>query len=175
MKRLKLFRLFVFLGILLTASSLLMAAQIEKVYVQSVKVDLKAEPKLGGSTLISLKRGDELVVQKKEGTWYNVKWTDSSGVKNGWISKLFVNSNKPVGEAELAAELSTDQSLAKAARRRSSSYSVSASTRGLTGGSRSREGREKYQSDFEAVDKIEKTTVSDQDLRKFQESGKLNQ
>ncbi|MEO5971456.1 MAG: hypothetical protein ABIQ95_16140 [Bdellovibrionia bacterium] len=143
----------------------------ERVYVQSVKADLKVEPQLNASSVLSLKRGAELLVIKKEGSWFNV----SAAGKTGWISKLFVNSNRPVGEAELASELSNDKNLAKAARRRSASYSVSASTRGLTGGSRVREGREKYPSDYDAVDKIDKSKISEKDVKKFQEDGKLSQ
>ena len=146
----------------------------EKIYVQSVKADLKTEPKLTATSVLSLRRGAELLVLKKEGAWLNV----TSAGKTGWISKLFVNSNKPVGAAELATELLSDQGLAKATRRRSSSYAVSASTRGLTAGSRTREGREKYQADYDAVDKLEKTdqkTLSEKDVRKFQDDGKLGQ
>lgn len=157
--------------LIITLSSLGGAAENEKLYVQSVKADLKTEPKLDAASVLTLKRGAELVVIKKEGAWFNV----SNSGKIGWVSKLFVNSNRPVGAAELTAELSKDQGLAKAARRRISSYSVSASTRGLTGGSRSREGREKYQSDYDAVDKIDKDSISEKDVKRFQKDGKLGQ
>ena len=144
-------------------------AESEKLYVQSVKANLMAEPQLNSRSLAILKRGTELKVIRKEGTWYQV----SALEKSGWVSKLFVNPTQPMGEAQLATELSQDKNLNKAARRRSSSYGVSASTRGLTSGSRVREGREKYPSDYEAVDKIDKQKAEEHEVDQFKKEGKL--
>ena len=120
----------------------------------------------------ALKRGDRLHVIKKQGLWLNVE-TDAHN--QGWISKLFVDHSKPTTEAELVKELDSDQSLAKTARIRSSSYSASATTRGLIAGNRVREGRDKYESDPDAIKRMDSFTLPENELRKFQEVGKLGE
>ncbi|MCM2279219.1 MAG: SH3 domain-containing protein [Oligoflexia bacterium] len=154
---------------------LLMAASItlagETLYVQPAQTPLKSAPQMNAANITQLRRGEALTVLKKEGIWFQV----TAGKSTGWISKLFVNTSKPVGEAELSKELADDKNLGKASRRRVSSYAASASTRGLTAGNRMREGRETYQSDFKAVEKMEELKVPENELRNFQQAGKLGQ
>ena len=64
-------------------------------YVQAVQVPLKAEPKMNAADIQILKRGDPLTVIQQEGIWYHVNTTQ----QKGWVSKLFVNSYKPIGYA----------------------------------------------------------------------------
>lgn len=143
----------------------------ETMYVQPAKAKLLGEPKMNGAQVAELKRGDAVEVLKKEGLWFQVK----SGKNTGYVSKLFVNDTKPVGEDELQKKLSGNDNVAKAARRRSSSYSVSAATRGLTAGNRVREGRETYESDYEAVKKMDELKVDKAELQRFMKAGGLGQ
>lgn len=138
------------------------------VYVQSMTTKLKSEAKAGSADVTSLKRGDELKVLSTEGSWLKVEFNKQTG----YISKLFVSNIKPATQNEL---MNADQSSAeKTSRKRSSSFAVSAATRGLSAGSRHRDNRENYRSDAEAVDKIEKQQVHPQDLKKFQKEGAIN-
>jgi hypothetical protein len=139
----------------------------ETMYVQAVKIELKGAPQMNAAKVADLKRGDELKVLKKDGLWYQVK----SGASLGFISKMFVSPNKPVGNADLNADVQV--SLEKTSRRRSSSYSVSASTRGLSADARVRDGREMYRSDYEALKEVEGYEVKKGDLDNFQRSAKL--
>jgi uncharacterized protein YgiM (DUF1202 family) len=152
-------------------------ADPEYVYVNPAKAQLRSEPKMNATVLNELPRGTKLKVSRKEGLWLQVsiEGKANASVKNaqsGWMSKLFLSPNAPVGEAELG-NLANDNNLSKASRRRSSSYNVSASTRGLTAGNRGREGREKFQSDAEAVEKMDKAKPVEGEVRNFKKDGKL--
>lgn len=144
------------------------SADPEPMYVQAAKVELRKEPRMDAARVVELPRGSELLVLEKQTVWYRA----SAGGKEGWVSRLFLSAHKPVGSADLAKDVNV--SLEKASRRRSSSYSVSASTRGLTAEDRVREGRESYQSDFDALAKIEEYQVKKEDLDNFRRSAKLS-
>lgn len=146
------------------------AQKTETWYVHAANAQLKAEPKMDGAQVASLKRGDTLQVVSNQGVWYEVEVNG----KKGWISKLFIGKNKPVGQAELANDAG-DMSVAKSNRRRSSSYSVSAATRGLTAGARLRENREQYRADEQALQKMENQKIDKKEVQKFKNEGGLNQ
>jgi hypothetical protein len=142
-------------------------ANEKTLYVQAAKTQLKEQPQMSASNLMELERGDELEVLEKDGIWYQV----SAAGKEGWISKLFVNTYRPVGKSDLIQDGSDD--LSKASRRRSSSYSVAAATRGLSASDRVREGRELYRSDFLGLEKMETYNPGEEELERFQKSAKL--
>lgn len=158
------------LGILalLSLAFSLSAGAADVIYVQAAKVDLKDTPKMNGASVAALKRGDTLTVLKTEGVWYQVQ---APRAQQGWVSKLFTSTQKPVGAAELASV--KGETLEKASRRRSSSFSVSASTRGLMAESRTREGREQYQSDFDALQEVENYQLKDAQIEAFKNSASL--
>lgn len=155
--------------LILLLSSFAFAGE-ERVYVTSEKAQVKVDPRMDSHVLEELQRGAELKVLKKQGHWFQV----SVNSKTGWVSRLFVSSHKPVGEAD-ASQLAADEKLAGAARRRASSYNVSASTRGLSAEKRGREGREVYQADPAAIDEMEKAKPDENQLRKFKNQGKLSE
>lgn len=155
-------------------NSILTLATDEILYVNSEKTQLRSEPQITSSALVEIPRGTALVVLKRDGIWFQVS-TQTQDSKTGWVSKLFVSSRKPVGEAQVS-HLASDSNLSKTSRRRASSYSVSASTRGLSAESkRSREGRDSYQTDFSSVEKMEKKKIDQNELRNFKNQGKLNE
>ncbi len=157
-------KILVILGFVFSlAASWTQAEEPEIGYIQAAKADLKADPKMDSRSITTLKRGDQLTIEKKEGIWNFVK----VGGKAGWISKLFVSATKPVGAAELSQ--SSSESVEKSSRRRSSSYAVSAATRGLTAEGRSG-NREANPSDYDALGKMEKDVPSDAKLDSFKPS-----
>ena len=139
----------------------------QTLFVQSQKLALKAEANMSASEVTGLVRGDEVTLIEKQGTWLKVQ----KGEKTGWVSKLFVSKNRPVGAATLAQEVTASES--KTSRRRESSYSVSASTRGLMPIQRSRTGRESYQSDNEALELIISRQISESEISEFINSSEL--
>lgn len=130
-------------------------------YVQSVKATVRSEPKISAEAVTTLERGKKLTVLEQNGDWIKIKTKKYSG----WISRLFVSTHKPIGQADLVQDMSTN--LEKASRRRPSSYAVSASARGLMMGDRAREGNELYKSDYEALDKVEQYKLPVDKLETF--------
>ena len=115
-----------------------------------------------------VKRGDKVTVLKKEGIWFQIRTAE----KTGWVSRLFLSSHVPIGQADLDKDVPT--TLEKANRRRSPAYAVSASARGLMIGDRARYGRELYETDFDALDRLEKFEVAPAALENFTSNGRLN-
>ena len=136
-------------------------------YVQVANAKLKTEPKLAAQDVATLGRGDEVKVLNTQGPWYEVQFKESKG----WISKLFVNKTKPIGQADLLANPADSE--AKTSRKRSANYAVSAATRGLTASDRVRDGKELFRSDKKAVEDLEKLEVPEGQVENFQKSGNL--
>lgn len=149
-------------------STILLAVDPPKpVYVQALKVDLRAEPKTSSASAGVVTRGDVATIQETSGQWVKIK----SGKKTGWISRLFIAGHKPVGNADLMRDVK--ENIVTSTRRRPSSYSVSATARGLMTSERGREGRELYETDGEALDKMEKYSLPRDAVKKFKSSGRL--
>lgn len=138
----------------------------QNMFVQSVKAELRATPSNASESRATLARGTEVKVLATQGAWSEVE----AGGKKGWCLKLFLSPHKPVGAAALEKELAP--SVEKSTRRRASSYSTAASARGLMSDERTRQGREKYRSDYEAVDKLNQEKLPDEAVEKFNEEAK---
>ena len=133
----------------------------ESVFIQAQKISLKAMPSMSAAETGALVRGEEVTLLETQGTWLQVQ----KGESKGWVSKLFVGKSKPIGAASLAKEVPASD--AKTSRRRESSYSVSASTRGLMPVERSRNGRESYRADNKALEAVDHFTIPSQELESF--------
>ena len=142
-------------------------AKTEKWYVQALQVPLRAAPGFQAAPVAGLKRGMVFTVQRRQGTWVY----GSAARKTGWISRLFLSRQKPIGLADLNNKLS-DDTLEKTNRRRPHSYAVSAATRGLLV-KVPRKG-DMYKADYSALQYVESFQLSSQKLRWFQETGNLN-
>lgn len=166
----KLANIFAATCLLLTCPAAVLA---ESVYVQSAKAQLKAQARMDAADVAPLARGDELEVLGKEGIWFQTRITGGPARgKTGWVSKLFVSNQRPIGYNTLLTDVQED--LSKSSRRRTSSYDVSAAARGLTAvNTRSREGQGKYRPDFYTLELIEKQQPTPQQLAEFQARGKL--
>ena len=135
------------------------AAENAVVFVQAERSEIRSEPKTGAQGVGTVTRGQELQVLEEKGAWYRV----STGGKAGWISRLFVSTHRPVGQAELGREIPT--SVGKASRRRAPSYAVAAAARGLGGRTASRRDGQKV--DMEALEKMEKGQPSPAEIAAF--------
>lgn len=138
----------------------------KQVYVTSATAKLKSASQMSASDVATVKRGDGLQVLSEAGSFYEV---DFNGTK-GFVSKLFVSPNKPIGQNDLLKEKSvTDE---KMSRKRAGSYSVSAATRGLSATDRNH-GREQFRSNKQALEKVEAQTLKDAEIEKFQKDAKI--
>ncbi len=136
-------------------------------YVQSVKADLLREPNAQAVKVGTMKRGDAVTVVETTGMWSKVRF----GKANGWVSRIFLSANKPVGQADLQKEVPT--SLEKASRRRPPSYSVNAAARGLAEDKNTGAGADGYKADYSALKKVEERKVKPDELEKFRDTAKL--
>ena len=140
-------------------------ASAETLFVMAQKVGLKAKPAMSEADVATLQRGDSVDVVSTEGAWLQVQ----KGESRGWVSKLFLTKTKPIGAAALATEVPASE--AKTSRRRESSYAVSASSRGLLPIERTRNGRESYRADNEALAAVIKFSVTPSELQQFVSEG----
>jgi hypothetical protein len=136
-------------------------------YIQAVKVDLHENAQMSAGKVALLQRGDKVEKIDQKNNWFLV----NSPKGKGWLPKLFVSPYKPIGKADLVNEVPANAE--KATRRRSSSFAVSASARGLMANERGREGQDLYRSDFEALEKLEHFKVSKDRFEKFRTTAKL--
>ncbi|MEK9727995.1 MAG: SH3 domain-containing protein [Candidatus Margulisiibacteriota bacterium] len=95
-------------------------------YVLSNKANIMSEPSMAGQILSSIPHGSKVNVMSTDGIWIEI---DQSKIK-GWICKFNLTENDPKKDSVLDALNKTD--LNKKARRRASSYSTAATTRGFT-------------------------------------------
>lgn len=144
------------------------AADLAPIYVQSVTAKINAEKKIGSENLAIVKRGQALVVLEVAGDWYKVKYNKNEG----WISKLFVSKQKPVGIADISQNEKISPE--KLSRKRSNNYSTSAAARGISVSERGRGNTEKYRSNPQAVEQIESEIIDPGELKKFEAEGNLN-
>ncbi len=151
----------IFCGLLLC----LAVARVEaatSLWVQAVQVDLRGEPQMSAGSVMHLKRGDEVALLATQGLWLKV----AVHGKAGWLSKIFLSDHPPIGSAELSKEVKV--SMEKTTRRRSSSYAVSASTRGLQADrSISRRGEENQRPDYRSLEKMEKFKLDSRLISRF--------
>lgn len=148
----------------------LLAAEPSSVFVQSQSTQLRQDPSATSAALMDLKRGDELLVLKKEGMWLQVKVNNQT---EGWVPKILTSTVKPLGQAQLLKDTAKIDSSAKTSRRRTTDYAVSAATRGLSASERHRPGDENFRSNRKAVDELEKVQLSPQQIKNFKDEAKL--
>jgi hypothetical protein len=158
----------IFFTIVLALGLPALAADSEVYYVQATRAELRKEPKTAGPVLARLSRGDAVSLLSKKEIWFEVR----VGKAQGWVPRLFLSQHPPVGASELS-NLSSTTSLEKASRRRPASFSVSASTRGLMISDRARRGQEKYQTDYQALVRLEEREWDPALLDKFRATAKL--
>lgn len=155
--------------LLIILYSSLSLAKTQIIYVQSEKAKIKQEPNAKSADLFEVNRGDILDVIEANGLWLKIKVKN----KDGWISKIFTSPNKPVGQSDLLKK--TDESIEKVSRKRTSSYSVAASTRGLVASNRNRANAKKYRANFQSLEELEEQKINASEIEDFIKKGKLSQ
>ena len=158
-------KLVIFLSLVLSWTITTQAS--EKLYVHSAKAKIKTDKKMSAPDVAQVKRGEALNLVKAEGMWFQVTYKG----KPGYISKLFVKKQKPIGQAALFKEAALTKE--KSSRKRSSDYAVSGATRGLTANNRVRGQREQYRSDYQTLQDVESFKVPKRSLKSFMKKAGL--
>lgn len=135
------------------------AAQAENSYIQARQAQLFAKPSLKASVVTVSHKGDEVVIEQRQGRWVKVKLGD----KSGWVSRLLLGKAPP---KEKITVLDDGQGLEQSARRRASATAATAAARGLRGEERARQS-DAAASNFDALQKVEQEGVSEDEALHF--------
>jgi len=139
----------------------------DPLYVQSEQAQLRAEANAQAVSVATLKRAEKVDPVTDKGMWVKVSWKN----KQGWIHRLFLSPNQPIGQNALLED--TDETLQKSARKRAPAYSVAASARGLMADERKRVGQDKYRADYEALEQMENRAPAAADMQAFRAEAHL--
>jgi hypothetical protein len=154
--------LFFFAIILLPVSVL---AQ-ESAFVQSAKTRIMKEPNFkSGEAGIAVK-GDKLSVVDKGDGWMKITF----GPITGWVNNLTISSSPPMDRVVVITENSDD--ISSKSRKRASTMTSAAASRGLTDTDRKRLG-DAGSSDYRALREVEKISaaISEKDIDNFMAIG----
>lgn len=135
------------------------AAQLS--YVSSKKIKLYQQPNYQSETISQLRKGDELEVIKYNDKWVKVKHK----ALQGWVPKFSISETRPRTEklsflTRLKLFFSNDSR-----RARVTTVSTAGGVRGLAEEDTENSGNK----DFEALQKMEQMSVSEQEVEQFQE------
>jgi hypothetical protein len=137
-------------------------------YVRSVNAPVYVMPDTGSGVVATVGQGTKLNGIENKGNWHLVKVNDNTG----WVYRFLVG-DQPLpesGDGSLAGQYSDHESKA---RRRPSSYTAAAAARGLR--EKRRRFAEKYNLDYEALEKIEAMDVSREEVMNFVKEGIENE
>lgn len=146
--------LFFILIILLPASSYCF-----DLYVHSVKAPLYEAPSIGSTRLMELEKGQKIIGIKEKAGWYEVKYRSI----RGWIYKLMARKTPPLDKRDVYGK--QIEELSNRARRRPSAFTTTAAARGLK--EKRRRFANKYQLDYDALEKMESIEIGDKEAFEF--------
>ncbi len=132
------------------------------VFVQSPIAKLLAEPNVASAGK-PLKAGLELQQVGEQDMFLKVK----SGGDTGWVMKLYVSKIPP--SAKVSSAGNQDKSGPIQSRARASTFTETASARGLSESKKLRTRGNNDEYDFESLDWLDKITVKPDDIEKFKE------
>ena len=132
------------------------------VYVQSPIAKLLAEPNIASSGK-PLKAGSELLQIGEQDMFLKVK----SGTDTGWVMKLYVSKIPPSNKVTSAGN--QDKSGPIQSRARASTFTETASARGLSESKKLRTRGNNDEYDFESLDWLDKIKVNPEDIEKYKE------
>lgn len=138
----------------------------EQYYVQSLKAKILSAPSFKAAIVAEAGRGAKLIALEKEGTWIKVEFSQ----KQGYVSSLLVSKNPPMQKVTLIK--GNEDDIKQSVRRRASTYTSAAASRGLTQDDRRRlSTHEKV--DYNGLEKMETFTVTSEEVARFMEGNKL--
>ncbi len=144
----------------------LQASAQETYYVQSVKAKVHSAPSFKASVLGEASRGTRLNSIGRSGSWLKVSYYG----KDGYVAAILVSVSPPMAKHTMIK--AGDADFQQGVRRRASTYTSAAAARGLAADDRRRlSGEDRL--DYDGLERVEKYTISDAELTKFMEGGKI--
>ena len=153
--------------LIVTMTGITISAKTNKydtLYVFSKKAFLYESPSVTSNRVLMVSQGDPLIVIKSQPHWKYVK----TAKKKGWISQYVTSKDKPITVQTRLQQSKFDEK--KAVRKRISSFSSGAVTRGFTADSDKKEG---VKVDENAVIIMESTKPKSEDVSEFIDDGNL--
>lgn len=142
------------------------ATALETYYVQSVKAKVLSAPSFKASVLGEASKGTRLNSIGRDGNWVKVNFYG----KDGYVAAILLSKSPPMAKHTIIK--ADDAEFQQGVRRRASTYTSAAAARGLAADDRRRlSGEDKL--DYDGLERVERYTVSEADLAKFMEGGKL--
>lgn len=132
------------------------------IYVQSPIAKLLSEPNIASAGK-PIKAGSELTQIGEQDMFLKVK----SGTDTGWIMKLYVSKIPPSAKVTTAG--SQDKSGPIQSRARASTFTETASARGLSESKKLRTRGNSDEYDFESLEWLDKIKVNPEDIEKYKE------
>lgn len=153
------------LSIVLCMIALQASAQ-ETLYVQSVKAKVLSAPSFKSRVLGEASRGTRLSSIGRDGSWVKVSYYG----KEGYVAAILLSASPPMAKHTMIK--AGDSEFQQGVRRRASTYTSAAAARGLAADDRRRlSGEDKL--DYDGLERVEKFMVSEAEMTKFMEGGKL--
>ncbi len=160
-----------FMSLSVLLSEPVLAIDLTNVFVQSQITQLRKHPQISADSLMDLKRGDELLIIKKEGLWLQVKTTNQ---REGWIPQILTSTIKPLEPMPSFQEASPISSHTKASNQPSRNSVTSASARGLSASEKNDSGGdESFPINRQAVEDLDKLRITPQQVKKFKDEAQL--
>ena len=133
-------------------------------YVMSAEINVMEAPSMDGNPITKLRHGTKINVQKSSGIWVYIQ----TKTTQGWVCKFNLVDHDPKQTSVIEAIQRTN--LNKRARKRASSYSTAATTRGFN----ESEDKIATTSDFMAVKRMMTFLPTPTEVTDFMEKGQLN-
>jgi len=143
-----------------------MAYSQETYYVQSLKAKVLSAPSFKANVLGEAGKGTRLSAIGKQGSWIKVSYNG----KDAYVAAILLSSAPPLARPTMFKADALD--LQRGVRRRASTYTSAAAARGLAADDRRRLGSAD-KLDYDGLEKVEQYAVSEADLARFMEGGKL--
>lgn len=157
----------VWLLILLTVVLSTAVALAEDVYyVQSTKAKIMSQASFKAKVIGEASKGSKMTSLGRSGSWVKVKYYSSEG----YVSALILSTQPPMRKMGLIK--ADEGTLSHGVRRRASTYASAAAARGLVQDDRRRMSRDE-KADYEGVLKLETITITEEELVKFMEGGRI--
>lgn len=153
--------------IVLLATSTIISAEENVLYIQSAKAKLMTEPSFSATVVTELERGTELIALKSQKRWLKVQ----AGEQRGWISSFLLSGNPPLKKVTVLSG-EKKKGIEDGARRRASAVTTAGAVRGLSADVRKRADKHDN-ADFYALEQVEDYKVSSAEVTKFAKEGQL--
>ena len=132
----------------------------EFMFVQSVQAKVMSKPAFKSKQISTLTQSERVEIIEKSKRWYKVRHQNLTG----WVSKLLLADQPPLQKSSVLS--GSNPTLQENARRRASSNTTAAATRGLREGDQSQENNAN-KVDYQSVDAMESAVVSPEEAKSF--------